>query len=542
MTQPLRLLPGGVPLEVVRGEPFAVVASFVYAAGDPLPLTGTFAAELLDRDAVPLAGGAMAVDATGAATGVLRVEASAAASALLVDSLHRWRLRDVSSGHTVLDGLVRPRPSGAAGVAAASFEVTAQVAMAEAAVMVSAMTTGSSGGGGGADLSDATPAPLGVAAAGTGAKASREDHVHAMPTAGDVGALSASSGFNTPGGWLRLDGSGTAPDSTLPASIARDTEVTAAVAAHTTAVDPHGDRAYADSLAGNYATAAQGAAADTAVQPGDLATVATTGAYGDLSGRPTLGTAAAAATGDFDAAGAATAAVAAIPADGSAATPSLRTLGTGAAQAAAGNDARLSDARTPAAHAASHADGGSDEVTLAESQVTGLTAALAGKADLASPTLTGVPTAPTAAPGTDTTQVATTAFVLANSVTPPITAQVLVTDPNGSAITTGDGKAYVTVPAAWNGKTIQSIHAGLTTASSSGTPTVQVARIRGGTPVDVLSTAVTIDANELTSYTATTPPVVDTANDDLSTGDLLRIDVDVAGTGAKGLMVLIAVG
>lgn len=42
-----------------------------------------------------------------------------------------------------------------------------------------------------------------------------------------------------------------------------------------------------------YATAAQGAKADTAVQPGALATVATTGAYGDLSGRPTLGTAAA---------------------------------------------------------------------------------------------------------------------------------------------------------------------------------------------------------------------------------------------------------
>lgn len=37
------------------------------------------------------------------------------------------------------------------------------------------------------------------------------------------------------------------------------------------------------------ATAAQGALADTAVQPGDLATVATTGAYNDLSGKPTLG-------------------------------------------------------------------------------------------------------------------------------------------------------------------------------------------------------------------------------------------------------------
>ena len=37
----------------------------------------------------------------------------------------------------------------------------------------------------------------------------------------------------------------------------------------------------------------------------------------------------------------------AIPADGAAGTPTLRSLGNGAAQAAAGNDPRLSDARTP---------------------------------------------------------------------------------------------------------------------------------------------------------------------------------------------------
>jgi hypothetical protein len=37
-----------------------------------------------------------------------------------------------------------------------------------------------------------------------------------------------------------------------------------------------------------YATAAQGAKADTAVQPGVLATVATTGAYTDLSAKPTI--------------------------------------------------------------------------------------------------------------------------------------------------------------------------------------------------------------------------------------------------------------
>jgi len=55
--------------------------------------------------------------------------------------------------------------------------------------------------------------------------------------------------------------------------------------------------------------------------------------------------------------------VAASNKDGLATTPSMRTLGTGAQQAAAGNDPRLSDPRTPTAHAASHASGGADELS-----------------------------------------------------------------------------------------------------------------------------------------------------------------------------------
>ena len=48
-----------------------------------------------------------------------------------------------------------------------------------------------------------------------------------------------------------------------------------------------------------YATAAQGTLADSATQPSDLATVATSGAYSDLTGKPTLGTAAATASTDY---------------------------------------------------------------------------------------------------------------------------------------------------------------------------------------------------------------------------------------------------
>ena len=55
----------------------------------------------------------------------------------------------------------------------------------------------------------------------------------------------------------------------------------------------------AATAATDYATAAQGVLADSATQPGDLATVATTGAYSDLSGLPTLGTAAATAATDY---------------------------------------------------------------------------------------------------------------------------------------------------------------------------------------------------------------------------------------------------
>lgn len=55
--------------------------------------------------------------------------------------------------------------------------------------------------------------------------------------------------------------------------------------------------------------------------------------------------------------------IAAAVKDPAAATAGLRTLGTGAQQAAAGNDSRLSDARTPTAHAASHAAAGSDPIT-----------------------------------------------------------------------------------------------------------------------------------------------------------------------------------
>jgi hypothetical protein len=56
--------------------------------------------------------------------------------------------------------------------------------------------------------------------------------------------------------------------------------------------------------------------------------------------------------------------------------------GTGATNTILGNDSRLTDSRTPTAHASSHASAGSDPVTIAESQVTNLTTDLAAKQPL----------------------------------------------------------------------------------------------------------------------------------------------------------------
>lgn len=51
-----------------------------------------------------------------------------------------------------------------------------------------------------------------------------------------------------------------------------------------------------------------------------------------------------------------------------------------------------------------------------DTEFNAIASAIQTKADLASPALTGTPTAPTASAGTSTTQIATTAFVTANSV------------------------------------------------------------------------------------------------------------------------------
>jgi len=112
---------------------------------------------------------------------------------------------------------------------------------------------------------------------------------------------------------------------------------------------------------------------------------------------------------------------------------------------------------------------------------------------------------------------------------------------NSTDLTTGDDFAgfYWCVPESLNGYDITDVDFWVTTVSSSGLPSFAIYNVTDS--VDILSVNCTIDASEFTSYTATTSPTINTSNDSIATGDLIRFDCDAAGTGTKGCGVILVV-
>lgn len=101
-----------------------------------------------------------------------------------------------------------------------------------------------------------------------------------------------------------------------------------------------------------------------------------------------------------------------------------------------------------------------------------------------------------------------------------------------TALTTSE-KAYWRVPAAFTGMNLVTVRAavgtGATGSSSSGTPTFTVKNVTDNN--QMLSTNLTVDANEYTSATAATAAVINTSFDDVVTDDLIEVACTVAGTG-----------
>jgi hypothetical protein len=114
--------------------------------------------------------------------------------------------------------------------------------------------------------------------------------------------------------------------------------------------------------------------------------------------------------------------------------------------------------------------------------------------------------------------------------------------PYGTAITTGDGKVYATIPAELDGFNLVAVGIAMGATKPVGsTVIVDLARLRAATPgaasrtdVDILSTNLTIDDGEWDSKDAVVPAVIDAANDDVAEGDIIRVDIDQVGSGTAG--------
>ena len=224
----------------------------------------------------------------------------------------------------------------------------------------------------------------------------------------------------------------------------------------------------ATQASGAFATAAQGALADTATQPADL---------GDAA---------------------------------------AKNVGTTAGTVAAGNDSRLSDARTPTAHATSHKSGGSDAIKLDE---------------LAAPTDITTLNATTSAHGLlPKLGGGTTNFLRADGswATAPQAIQLACSD-ESTALTSGAAKATFRMPFAM---AITQVKASVNTAPTGSTLIVDINE--NGT--SILSTKLSIDASEKTSTTAATAAVISDsalADDAEITIDIDQIGASVAGAGLK---------
>ena len=99
----------------------------------------------------------------------------------------------------------------------------------------------------------------------------------------------------------------------------------------------------------------------------------------------------------------------------------------------------------------------------------------------------------------------------------------------------GNGQFYLHIPPELNGLNLTYVHGENITAGTTGVETVQIHNLTQ--TADMLSTELTIDSGETGSDTAAAPAVIDEAEDDVATNDVLRIDRDtVHTTPAEGLI------
>lgn len=160
-------------------------------------------------------------------------------------------------------------------------------------------------------------------------------------------------------------------------------------------------------------------------------------------------------------------------------------------------------------------------------------------AHAASTTQTGVAEIATAAEintGTDTGRTISPDTLAGSNYGTAVATMLVFDDATDCATGDGAGDIWFRVPSILNGFDLVDVAASCQTAGTTGTMDVQIHNVTQA--ADMLTTKITIDSAETDSSTAATAAVIDTANDDVATGDQIRIDVDaVHTTAAKGLLV-----
>lgn len=153
---------------------------------------------------------------------------------------------------------------------------------------------------------------------------------------------------------------------------------------------------------------------------------------------------------------------------------------------------------------------------------------VAGKVELATAAETNT--------GTDATRAVSPDALAGSNYGTAVVPIIVFNDATDCSTGDGAGDVWFRVPSILNGWDLVGVAACCQTAGTTGTMDIQVHNVTQA--ADMLTTKITIDSGETDSSTAATPAVIDTNNDDVATGDQIRIDVDaVHTTAAKGLLV-----
>ncbi len=130
---------------------------------------------------------------------------------------------------------------------------------------------------------------------------------------------------------------------------------------------------------------------------------------------------------------------------------------------------------------------------------------------------------------------------LADGIPAAIPAYTVLVLGNNQVWSVGTGRFFLTIlDDDLDNMELKTVRMACIVPSTSGKPSMQIARGRRASPTsapsynNMLSTVISIDANEYTSLDAGVNHVIDTNFNDVSVGDILRFDITVAGTGAKG--------